>query len=1223
MKINQLFDTSKSLDRKIESVVTFADNTAEDLNNEINEYVVTDKLHESYHDVLDRMQSGFTDGAKEVGIWVSGFYGSGKSSFAKYLGYSFDTSLMVDGISFGEKLVNRIPDNTEIKAIHNTIVKRFSPMVVMIDLSTQAQVSKTSTVADIIYYETLKSLEITVSTDPKIIEFNALLRLEHKYDDFVALVQERKGKNWSDVQRNSVITNLIAAELAPVILPEYFQSKDDFKRLSVESVENEEERVKRLIALIKEIKGKDKVLFVLDEAGQYVSSNSNLILNLQGFMQTIKSHFKGDVWVIATAQQTLAEDNPTAQLNSNQLFKLNDRFPIKVDIEAEDIKEIITKRLLGKSTEGKDRLSSLFATAEGSIKMNTKLTSLRDRSRYLQPISSGRFVDLYPFLPVHIDILLALLQKLASRTGGVGLRSVIRLIRDILVDKKLVSNKLADENVGVLATPSYFYDVLRQDMEKNRDYKEIVIAANSAVNRFNDKPLAVALCKTIAVMQILDDFPLTFDNICALLYREVGKDVNKTEIRELLNEIKDTPGLTLEEVEEQFRFMTNAILSVKEERSNMTVSDQKRDDVMKALVKNLLAPVPQVQIFGSKTIKPGVELTIGRRNQTLESGDHLKIDFHFVEAAQFEAVESRLRADSTDHSNDRMMYMISTLPQSIEGLLNEIVRSEAIVQAHQNDNNKEVRDYLTSQEESARERKQEIGRILNQALGNSEAIYRGQTQAVDANTYKTKALKAFAEKTFEKYAYAPKSVSTTAIKDLAKYENWSSIPESLNPFGFIKSDGSIDMTADALRELNEYISAKDPDGGRLLTEFEAAPFGWAKDTTRYLVALLLKEGKITVRSGAQTFKMLTDKAAEAMKTNQSFGHCSFSQNTDRQLTPKERMTAMNRLKELFNPSGISLTPDSLAKAAFKAVVGGFKDKAKSLETSFRELHMEGLRTIEKAVQYCGKIIDSEGADAPALLSQDDNCFNAMKYVLAVDKSNVVSTIKTIRRQLKDIDTLTELPQLNGFFAEVNTLTETFNTLLGDADCYTHTAEYSDIESKLKNAVREACIDFSRSQTAVIKQSINDALAALDTTSLTDTQTAQVDSMISGFAIPEGLNINDLREAINKYNLAYNPQGIIARVRRTVETFIESNNAVAAADSNYTHPQTDTPENSNVSEPPVAPEPPVDPVTPVQPKNRVVRASTRMSKADVMRLISSLQAEVNAMADADTVEINLI
>ena len=1206
MKIQELFDSGKRIDRNIESVVTFADNKAEDLQAEINEYVVTDKLRESYHKVIDLMQNGFSDTANEVGIWVSGFYGSGKSSFAKYLGYSFDTSMIVDGMSFGEKLMNRISDSS-VTAMHNSIIKRFNPIVVMIDLTTQAQVGKTSNVSDIIYYETLKELGIAVSHDPKIIAFNVLLKEQGKYDEFVALVKEKKGRDWATVQKNDLLANITAAEFAPVIFPDFFKTKEDFKSYKIDSVENETERIQRLINVVKKETGRDKVLFVVDEVGNYISSNDSLITRLQGFMQTIKSSFRGDVWVIATAQQTLTEDNPNAQLNSPKLFTLNDRFPIKVDIEAEDIKEIITKRLLGKSTSGADRLKGLFSQNEGSVKTNTKLNITNARSRYIQPLDPKKFADLYPFLPVHIDILLALLQKLASRTGGVGLRSVIRLIRDILVD-----NHLAEENVGKLANPSHFYDVLRSDMSKSSDYKEIVTAAQQAVSLFSDDPLAVAICKTIAVMQILDDFPLTFENICALLYQEVGKETDRAAIRNILNEIKGTAGVTLEEVDGQYRFMTNAILSVKEERNHMTVLEQKRDEVMREIVKDLLSPAPQVQIFGSKTIKPSVELTIGRRPQTILPGDNLKVVFTFVEPADFESVESRLRGNSTDHANERTMYMVSTLQSPIEGILNEIVRDLAIVSAHSNDNNKEVRDYLKSQEEDAKAKKQELKRILVKALDNSESIWQGQMEAVDSTTYVSKSLRKFAEKAFEKYSYAPKSLSTNAVRDISKYDNWASLPESLNPFGLIKSDGMIDSKADSLRDLYDYISSKDPDGNKLLSHFESAPYGWAKDTTRYLVAILLKDNKIIVRSGAQSFKMLTDKAAEAMKNNASFAHISFSRNTEKQLNPMELLNAKNNLVKLFNSSNVALTIDSIAKNAFKAMTSGFKDKADRLAHDYHEVNMAGIDLVNRAINYATRIISSEGADAPALFAQNQDCFDSMKYVIDVDKSAVISIVKTIRRRLRDIDSLTTLPQLKDFFEEVSNLKEAYNTLLMDSDCISHKPEYSDIDSKLRVAIKMACTDFCQTQNEAIKNRITQIVGGYDTSKLTPEQVQSVEYHINRVSLKEGEgSFDDLKNIINDYNLAFNPVGSIYKIGEEIEKYITLN-----------EPKTIPPKDPD-PDPDPNPQPGPKPYPiPGKPKKTQVRAQRVMKKNDLQLFIQDLQFSYSNMGDHDTLELNL-
>ena len=337
-KIQELFDANKQLNRKIESVVTFAAHSDEQLNEEIKEYVVTKKLHDNYVNVIDRIEEAFSDTAKEVGIWVSGFYGSGKSSFAKYLGYSLDSTILIDGVSFGDKLMSRIQDE-DLRLRHRALVKHYDPLVILIDMSTQSIAGKSSKVSDIIYYETMKALGVTTSSDPKVLEYMLLVYEQDKYDQLCDFVKENYHREWKDLQDNGVFANRILAKSAPILFPELFSTEDDYNKMRVDSIENEEDRFKKIKRFVKRFKNKDRIIFVLDEVGQFIAADEDLILNLQGIMHILKDNFKGDVWLIATAQQTLTEDNPDAQVNSSQLYKLNDRFPIKVEIEADDIKD--------------------------------------------------------------------------------------------------------------------------------------------------------------------------------------------------------------------------------------------------------------------------------------------------------------------------------------------------------------------------------------------------------------------------------------------------------------------------------------------------------------------------------------------------------------------------------------------------------------------------------------------------------------------------------------------------------------------------------------------------------------------------------------------------------------------------------------------------------------------------------------------------------------------
>ena len=121
-----------------------------------------------------------------------------------------------------------------------------------------------------------------------------------------------------------------------------------------------DDRVREIIDVVRDETGKENIIFVIDEIGQYVGSQQSKILDLQGLAENIKNIGQGKVWILGTAQQTLTEDDPHTAINSPELFKLKDRFPISVELESSDIKEICFRRLLGKSSEGETVLGKLF-----------------------------------------------------------------------------------------------------------------------------------------------------------------------------------------------------------------------------------------------------------------------------------------------------------------------------------------------------------------------------------------------------------------------------------------------------------------------------------------------------------------------------------------------------------------------------------------------------------------------------------------------------------------------------------------------------------------------------------------------------------------------------------------------------------------------------------------------------------------------------------------------
>ena len=224
---------------------------------------------------------------------------------------------------------------------------------------------------------------------------------------------------------------------------------------------------------------------------------------MDGLSRNFRELGKGKVWIVATGQQTLSEIVQKALHNSAELNKLRDRFPISITLEASDIKEITHRRLLEKSEEGRRRLKELFDQHGQSLLTHTRLTGT---ALFRGDPDAETFIRLYPFLPQHFELLLGLIRNLARTTGGIGLRSAIRVIQDVLVDKSRVLSpgivKLADREVGVLATVDHFYDTLRLDIAKVLPH--VVDSVDKTVNIFGADSWEARVAKVVAALQTVE-----------------------------------------------------------------------------------------------------------------------------------------------------------------------------------------------------------------------------------------------------------------------------------------------------------------------------------------------------------------------------------------------------------------------------------------------------------------------------------------------------------------------------------------------------------------------------------------------------------------------------------------------------------------------------------------------------------------------------------------------
>lgn len=818
---------------------------------------------------------------------------------------------------------------------------------------------------------------------------------------------------------------------------------------------------------------------------------------------------------------------------------------------------------------------------------------------------------------------MSLLQKLASRTGGVGLRSVIRLIRDILVD-----NHLADANIGQMAGPEYFYDVLHADMERNAA-KEIVIAADKAVQVFNGNQLAVRICKTIAVMQLLDDFNLSFDNLCALLYNIVGVNIDKVKVRQTLEDIMQTDGLTLQEIDGKYQFMTNAILGIREERNKIIPRDSEKAEVLQKQLIDIFTPAPSVNVYQSKTITAGVELTERNRPYIIHAATSLKINVRFVEGSNFDETHQYLLTESTRNENSRTLFWLCTLgkDKDKESILQDIVRSQNIKNRHQNETNKEIQAYLRAQSENADEKKRQLGLILREAMANSEIIFRGNPQQVNAETYKTVALKSIAEKVFEKYPLASTNMKADCVSKLASYSDITTIPDALNPFKIInKSKGTIDTSNLAISAIKDFIASRNEvTGQELMNYFERDPYGWAKDTIRYIVALTLKASVIQLRVAGKNITVFGNSAVDAMANNNSFNKISITLNTEGALSIPELLNAAQNLVSLFNCGRVAPVKDHIAKEAY-GKIKYYLPRFNNLLPTFETYGLAGLSQMRSAINYAQRIIDSEGGEAAYLLGKDNDCVNAFKYAMDIMKCNQTASlfdhIKHINHIMQESKNLPELIQLADFRKHMNDVAQLYNDYIKTPDLHHIVSEITDLKNQVDSYLQQGRIEFQTQSNAQLNDSRDEIKAMPEFEQLTDVQKIEIETLLNRLNVDCRSNsIESLREMVNTY-VSYNMNNVAAikcKVKNYAKTNAPAVTVTSPPDSKEDKQKTDStvdtqpdntkPNNDNAHEPEYKP-------LRLSLKRKI---TTRQELQDVINALSKL---LNTVGDNSPVELNI-
>ncbi|HNT54852.1 MAG TPA: BREX system P-loop protein BrxC, partial [Anaerolineaceae bacterium] len=906
----------------------------------------------------------------------------------------------------------------------------------------------------------------------------------------------------------------------------------------------ETDRVKEMLEIVRETSGKQHILFVIDEVGQYVAAREHLILNLDGLAKNLKTIGGGKVWIIATAQQTLTEDDPRAALNSPLLFKLSARFPIQLDLEAKDIKEICYRRLLGKSPAGEQTLAQRFEQYGPELRHNTKLQNAK---YYNADFDKQVFTNLYPFLPAQFDILLQLLGALARWTGGIGLRSAIKVVQDILIEG-VGQTPVADQPVDWLVTTVTLYDALEKDIR--RAAPSIHKAVEKIALRFHGSPLHQEIAKTVAVLQILDNIPVSLQNVAALSHPSLASASRLGEIEAAVREMIDDGQSPFSEKEGGLRLLSEKVSEIEQERAAIPVRAIESQRILNAALTSGLSPLPSTKLHSTLTVTSGLKMQVGGVLHALAGEkETVQTIVEWAAAEGYEAARTRLVEESRQRSAQYTVFWLGRQAEKAAEQAIEIYRSEEIARRHHNDPDQEVRDYCTGQAERAKKLADDLGRELLSHLRQGSLIFRGQMTAVeslDASPLEAarKHLAGVAEQVFDRYTEAPVRADTSLAEKFLKLGSLKSATSETDPLNLVQINGGaarINAHHKALTSIHDYLNQGGAvDGKRLSEHFSDAPFGWSPDTLRYLVAAMLVNGEVRLKISGREIKVTGQQAIEGLRNNNSFKTVGIALR-DEQLSPEVLARAAQRLSELIGDSVDPLEQEISKAAALH--FPGFQKNYSSLESRLGKLGLPGADDMHDLTNDLADILASDASDLPQRLGSPESIlYNNLKWAAAVSlalKNGLETTIQGLREHWAEISTLPEIGAPGKLRAAVEETLQPIAERLAQENFHQYGADLNTALTKIRNHVRDATLELIQEQAQAL-HAFRQSLAALpEWQEFTLAEQQQTLAEVDGWAIQPGHNLAGFRQLLNhEYTLQQRSQGqkakLVAEGRRRIE-----------------------------------------------------------------------------------------
>lgn len=882
MKIRDII--KRDIEVKIEGVVKVFDRAA--LATELKEYVVTDKIEKELKTIFDtftEVSSTLRRGGTPpdvMGMWVSGFFGSGKSHFAKILGHLLQNDELGDGTGDHciDVFVNHLTDTPRGRDIRLRLgeVKQGTQIKTLaFEIRSRQSLTNPASVGEILIGEFYRSLGF--SENFVVARIERRLARRGLLEKFERAFENKFGVQWRSTDGRDDLTTVRRrlAEVLPEIDPTEYPDLRDAKKALDDAFRHEkitpEGIADELVTWVNEQKptgGRvQHLVFVIDEMGTFIADSSDKIGELNSLAEMIGNKGKGKVWLVCTSQQDLEKVVDRTNFQPALVGRLNARFELKPQLISDEINKVVAERILKKHPSEETRVRDLYCGG-GHI---SQLADLK-ASRHLGTITERNFIDCYPFLPYQIRLAQDIFEALSGFRVSGGVRSMISVVMGALQD-------VADEQLGSVVSFDMIFDAVENDLLA----QEYLGASGVRAIRESDERVLgtpIAPARVLKVLWLLEKapwVPRVSETLAKLLVRDLKDEIAplRESVERTLDRLQEAGYVAKDEATGEWKYLNEKERTIEQAIQEMVRPGGERS-ISIAAIRRTSQEIAKVDVITKRklanfTVPHGLTkvpfaYAVFLDGEAVETGPEMEVSFVSPLAPGRKQVVDDIRQQNQGAGpKGRKVWWVAETSEALES---RFKRYEALVKVTSDkrfteDASGDTQTALVDKRKERDDLRSGLVRDLEKSFLSGTVYYGGQQleleSAGDLREPIQTALGFLVPNVFPGFQIADRPLDFArqlkAILNPATGSLHAVAPE----LELFDTQGSLQQQSALVSRVLEVLTDLedediDPTGSVLLEApdrkafrgFERAPFHWPSELVRLLLAACLRAGAVYI-----------------------------------------------------------------------------------------------------------------------------------------------------------------------------------------------------------------------------------------------------------------------------------------------------------------------------------------------------------------------------------------